>query len=323
MKKQRTIRRTLLAMAVAALGVSATALAQTNIPEPPGTPDVSGDFYNPQPLDVNVGTLGVVSVTSWIRNPSITSPDVDFFSFVVSEEWVNKPEAERMVAADIDEAHDGTATGLDTTLHVFNPDGVMVMRGFITDPADANSTPVPGSTSTRDPSLKFLLNKAGIWRIAVTAHPAMLTDFGNFTTTGMRATSNGSYKLVVSGLQPSMQQIDVEIKPGSKEIGHINPKSRGMIPVMLMSSKDKGFNPFDVEEASLKFGPKGNETSFGRCQKQGADHNGDGIPDRVCHFDNEKTGFKPGDAVGIVTGTVRGKAFEGRGDLKVHEKGAD
>jgi len=304
MSTQGTIRRTLLAMAIAAMGASGTALAQA---------DVSGDFNNPQLLEV--GPLGVVTVTSSINNPSTTSPDIDYYAFEGREG--------ESVTVDIDFAHDGTATGLDTNLFLFSPAGVMVMSGFNTVPFDSGSTPVPGSTGTRDASLQFPLNSTGVWKIAVTAAPAMLTDHGAFRPGMGNAFTNGSYTLIVSGLQPSIQQVNIDIKPGNKQLTHINPKSKGMIPVMLLSNKEKEFDPFEVEEASLKFGRTGDEASYGRCNKQGTDHNGDGKPDRLCHFDNEKTGFRPGDSAGIVRGTVRGKAFEGRGDLKVFEKGAD
>jgi hypothetical protein len=325
MKKQRTIRRTLLAMAIAGFGMSASALAQTNT----CPVDVSGAIDSPKMLDI--GPLGAASDTSCIENASTTSPDLDYFGFVVSAEWLAEP-GEKSVAVDIDEAHDPSVSSLDATLHLFDPDGIMVMRSFTTDPTDSGSNQadpkcVPTSTTTcptRDPTLKYALKKPGVWKIAVSAAPSMLIDGGAYLPiVGNRAFSNGRYKLVVSGLQPSMQQVEIDIKPGSKEISHINPKSRGMIPVMVLSDKKNGFNPFDVEELSLKFGRKGNEESLGRCQKHGNDVNGDGMPDRLCHFDNEKTKFRPGDSEGILTGTFKGKAFEGRGDLKVHEKGAD
>jgi hypothetical protein len=57
--------------------------------------------------------------------------------------------------------------------------------------------------------------------------------------------------------------------------------------------------------------------SLVRCLRAGKDFNGDGRLDRVCHFDNERSGFTWQDTIGTVTGTRGGKAFEGRGDLKV------
>jgi hypothetical protein len=122
MDKQRTFSRTLLAMTIAALGASGTALAQE---------DVSGDFNKPQMLQVGAG--GVVTVTSSINNPSTTSPDIDYYAFEGRDG--------ESVTVDIDFAHDGTTTGLDTMLHLFSPAGVMVMPGFNTVPADSGSIP--------------------------------------------------------------------------------------------------------------------------------------------------------------------------------------
>lgn len=308
MSTQRTIRRTLLAMAIAAMGASGSALAQA---------DVSGDLSNPQMLQVGPG--GVVTVTSSINNPSTSSPDIDYFGF--------EGRAGETVSVDIDFAHNGTSLGLDTSLFLFSPEGVMVMPGFITDPADSGSTAAPGSTLSRDPTLQFLLNSTGVWKIAVVARPAMLTDDGALVpVTGSPFMTNGPYTLTVMGLTPSTQppstqQVNIDIKPGNKQLTRINPKSKGVIPVAILSNilPNSEFNPLEVDVASLRFGRQGNEASYVRCHKDGKDYNADGKPDLVCHFENEKTGFRPGDAAGKMSGTAKGKPFEGRGDLKVYE----
>jgi hypothetical protein len=149
----------------------------------------------------------------------------------------------------------------------------------------------------------------------------MLTDHGAFVLGMNQARTNGPYTLIVAGLTPSMQQVNIDIKPGNKQLTHINPKSKGVIPVAILSNGE--FNPFDVDAANLRFGREGNEASYVRCHKDGHDLNDDGKPDRVCHFDNENTGFVPGDSAGKMSGTAKGKSFEGRGNLKVYPEKDD
>jgi hypothetical protein len=167
---------------------------------------------------------------------------------------------------------------------------------------------------SRDSYIKYSVNAPGVWKVAVTREGTFLTDQGDFS---LRAGStSGRYKLIVSGLKSSIERINVEIKPGDNELAPINPRAKGVVPVMLMSNPR--FDPFLVDVASLRFGRMGNEASYARCAKEGADHNGDNKPDRMCHFHNEKAGFRRGDSIGIVTGTFNGGSpFEGHGDLKV------
>lgn len=296
MSKQQTIRRTLVSMALATMGVSGIALAVQEV-EP------NDNFNQPQALEVGPG--GAVTVLGTIQNASPLSPDFDYYSF--------EGRKDDLITVDID----ATTGGLDSVLHLFDPDGVMRLMSMYTDPADPGSAPVPGYTETFDASLQFLLDKTGVWKVVVTAEPAIYNVLtGTFI---MRAFTNGSYTLIVSGLTPTTttEQVHIEIKPGSNGRGPINPKAKGEIPVALLSNVDTGFDPFQVDEASLRFGRTGTEASFVRCLKTGKDFNGDGRLDRVCHFDNEKSGFTWRDTIGTVTGTKGGKPFEGRGDLKV------
>jgi hypothetical protein len=44
---------------------------------------------------------------------------------------------------------------------------------------------------------------------------------------------------------------------------------------------------------------------------------GDGLPDLLCHFDNQMTGFEPSDTAGMIKGmTTDGRPFAGQGSLK-------
>lgn len=296
MDKQRTIRRTLLAMAIAAMGASGTALADETEVEP------NDSFDNPQA--VQVGSGGIATVLGRIGNGG--SPDVDYYSFER-----NPKEPDLTVDIDTNEFTDG----LDSVLHLFSPDGTRVLMSR-NAPPEAGSDAVAGSNPpmSRDSYIKYSVNAPGVWKVAVTREGTFLTHQGAFLARG--GATSGRYKLIISGLKSSTLRINIDIKPGNNELAPINPKARGVVPVAILSNPD--FDPFTMDVYSLKFGRQGNEASYVRCSKEGADRNGDGKPDRICHFDNEKAGFRRGDSIGIVTGTFDdGKPFEGHGDLKV------
>ena len=92
----------------------------------------------------------------------------------------------------------------------------------------------------------------------------------------------------------------IDIKPGS-DPNSINPKSRGTIPVAILSSAT--FNAFaSVDTTSLTFGHTGNEKSLAFCNGSPSNINGDAFLDLMCHFDTQKTGFQSGDTVGKLKG---------------------
>lgn len=105
-------------------------------------------------------------------------------------------------------------------------------------------------------------------------------------------------------------EVDIDIKPGS-ETNPINTKSRGKIPVAILSSAEFDA-PALVDRTTLTFGRIGDEDSFSHCNGGGEDVNGDGLADLVCHFNTEATGFASGDTLGNLRGaTLDGTAFQG------------
>jgi hypothetical protein len=106
--------------------------------------------------------------------------------------------------------------------------------------------------------------------------------------------------------------VDISIKPGSAPPSPINTRSRGTIPVAIISTP--GFNAVTaVDTSSLTFGRTGNEHSLAFCNSGGEDVNGDGLPDLVCHFDTQSTGFESGDTLGILMGkTGQGAVIVGQ-----------
>jgi hypothetical protein len=255
-------------------------------------------------VEVN-GSLGAV-----VSSVSATV-DVDFYSFDGREG--------DMVTVDIDGGIKPAGSALrsvDTILAVFGPGPTFTK---LCENDDGGFPLDPGSISPFDARIDnppCRLPVTGTYTVAVSSWPNFIRSGGLSTVTGLNGKSNGSYTLIISGVTPAVQQINIEIKPGSGEFAPVNPKAKGSIPVALLSSAQ--FNALEVDYPSLRFGATGNEISWVRCDKDGTDVDGDGRLDLVCHFDNQAAGFDAGDLSGIVRGkTADGRPFEGRGLLKV------
>ena len=114
---------------------------------------------------------------------------------------------------------------------------------------------------------------------------------------------------------PGVLEELIDIKPGSCP-NSINPKSRGTIPVAILSTDFDA--PSEVDQSSLTFGRAGDEDSLALCTKSAEDVNGDGLLDQVCHFNTQDTGFRCGDTEGILRGqTVDGVPIEGRDSVRI------
>lgn len=298
MDNQRNLRGALLAVILGAFGAGGLALAIDE--SEPNHP-----FSSAQALTIENGSVSVDGVVGSLTGPMIL--DADFYSF--------HARAGDVVTFDIDGGIKTSGRSLDAILTLFGPDTYLE-----NDDVPASQPLDDGSIHLRDPLLANInLPRTGIYTIAVTGFPNRLNRDGTFLDTRFFAQTNGAYTLRISGVSPSAQQINIEIKPGSGEYAPVNPKSRGNIPVALLSSAE--FNALDIDPASLSFGATGNEASFRRCGRDGVDVNGDGRPDLVCHFENQLAGFDADHSMGIVKGnmlpTAGGTPFEGRGMLKI------
>jgi hypothetical protein len=313
MGKHLWFRNALLAAILCAFGMSEAVLAIDEV-EP------NHPISSAQPLPISGGVVATIggsaaatggaTVNSVIGN--LTGPavlDVDFYSFEVGGQDAST------VTIDINGGMGGVRA-VDTILTLFGP---APNYALLTQNDDCT---VNGYDF--DACIVNYLLPPGTYTVAVSSYPCYLMAGGLYTT-GCREPRpdapgvNGDYTLVVSGVTLSVQvlPISIEIKPGSGvERAPVNPKSRGKIPVALLSSD--GFNALDVDVASLTFGATGDEQSLSRCGKGGQDVNGDGVPDLVCHFENQLARFTPEAYEGIVRGTTTdGRQFEGRGLLKV------
>ena len=98
--------------------------------------------------------------------------------------------------------------------------------------------------------------------------------------------------------------VDIDIKPCS-DPNSINPKSKGKIPVAILSTPDFDA-PNEVDRDSLTFGPTGDEDSLAFCSPSPEDVNDDGFEDLICHFYTQSAGFVCGDEWGYLKGQTAG-----------------
>jgi hypothetical protein len=240
----------------------------------------------------------------------IVVADVDFYVFEGREK--------DKVTIDIDGGMKRQFGGrsVDTIVAIFGPGGTLLDQntdaGFPVDPGSAEAP--NGQFDARIDN--FVLPATGAYTIGVSSYPRTFQNGGTLSENTLSSTANGTYTLVIS-LERSMLQINIDIKPGTDgEPSPINPKSKGNTPVALLSSLE--FDTADVDQQSLRFGARGDESSLLRCNKGYTDVNADGKPDLLCHFDTQTAGFAPGDAKGIVTGSLKdGRQFEGHDVIKI------
>lgn len=258
-----------------------------------------------QQLSMPTGEVTIHGVIGTLS--AFTTSDLDFYSFYAK--------AGDVVTFDIDIGIGG-AKPIHTVLAVFNPDGTIRGQTYMSNSID------PGSLNIQDPRLDNVkLTYTGVYTVAVSGYPRFFSADGIVLNP---SSDTGDYELIISGVSPSMRQIDIEVKPGDNQTTTFNPKSHGKIPVALLSESD--FDAMNVDESSLSFGATGDENSLYKCHRNGMDVNGDGLLDKVCIFDVQKAGFSATNLMGKVKGrllpqfgaaTTHGTAFEGTGYLKM------
>lgn len=96
--------------------------------------------------------------------------------------------------------------------------------------------------------------------------------------------------------------VTIDIKPGS-EINSINPRSKGVIPVALLTTDN--FDAMSVDPATVEFGANGIRTSPAHYAVE--DINDDGMDDYIFHFRTQQTGID----CDTESATLTGEAIEG------------
>lgn len=317
MKKQTAFRRSVLAAAVmGVIAFSGPAPAiEINEVEPNSGAFVVNALEISQvlsePGDLSVATQGATVYGRIGLSPTKIAPEVDVYSFYAE-------------------------AGTIVTIHLEAPTGGLLSF----DPILTLFTPKPSSerrevsfpTETKDAIIEdYPLDITGSWQVIVSPHRLTFVTGGALESgSSFTAGQNGDYKLVITpvtapgtapGTAPvTVQHINLAIKPGSGASAPLNLKSKGNIPVALLSSDE--FDALKVIVESLTFGATGDENSRRSCGKGGEDVNGDGRLDLVCHFENQLADFTAESSVGFLKGKVvdatgTERPIKGRGDLKV------
>jgi hypothetical protein len=106
-------------------------------------------------------------------------------------------------------------------------------------------------------------------------------------------------------------EVEINIKPGSYH-NSINPRSKGVIPVAIITTDD--FDATMVDPSTVMFGPGGASMIHRKAHVEDVDEDGD--LDLVFHFYTQETGFACGDIETILTGqTWDGIPIEGAGEV--------
>jgi len=101
--------------------------------------------------------------------------------------------------------------------------------------------------------------------------------------------------------------VDIDIKPGS-EPNSINPRSRGVIPVAILTTDT--FDANTVDPSMVLFGATGSEAAPLRSALKDVDRDGDF--DMILHFKTQETGIQYGDTSASLTGgTPDGQIIQG------------
>ena len=165
----------------------------------------------------------------------------------------------------------------------------------------------------------------GDYQLIITGATASTTSGGTSGgTTGGTSTSGGTSGGDVPPVVEAPttdtgdQVINVDINPFYRgRWPRINPKSRGLMPVAILSQGSL-FNPMDLVVESLKFGETGTEASAVRCQRLHRDLNKDGVEDLLCFFSMRRSGFGPYSESGMLTGVLEdGTSIVGQAPLKM------
>jgi N-acetyl-anhydromuramyl-L-alanine amidase AmpD len=110
-----------------------------------------------------------------------------------------------------------------------------------------------------------------------------------------------------SAVQRIPQEVTIDLKPDS-EANSLNPESKGVIPVAILSTGD--FDATTVDPLSVRFGPSGAAEAHGRGHIEDVDNDGDN--DLILHFDSQATGIHCGNTSASLRGnTLSGQLIRG------------
>lgn len=97
--------------------------------------------------------------------------------------------------------------------------------------------------------------------------------------------------------QLAISTITIDIKPDS-QINNVNPRSKGVIAVAILTSEDLDALQVDVD--TVQFGPAGTAKAHSQAHVKDVDYDGD--MDLLFHFRTQETGIQCGDIEAALTG---------------------
>lgn len=108
------------------------------------------------------------------------------------------------------------------------------------------------------------------------------------------------------------RSVTIDIKPGD-DPNAINPKSKGIIPVAILTSG--AFDATTVDPTTVHFGAVGTEAAMVQFALEDVD--GDSDTDMILHFKTQDTGIVCGDTSAALKGkTITGQAIGGSNSIK-------
>ena len=143
-------------------------------------------------------------------------------------------------------------------------------------------------------------------------------DVGTYAITqgNLTAGSNYSVTFVSADFEIKQLVVSIDIMPGSS-VNPINLRSRGMIPVAILSTAD--FDATTVDGTTVLFA--GASPSHGSGRLKDVDRDGD--LDWLGHFKTQETNIQLGDVSAGLTGTTTsGQAFQGSDSIQVVDRGS-
>ena len=181
---------------------------------------------------------------------------------------------------------------------------LLVVNEFIMEPA------VEGIYTVKVIGTRADSFKLNIRLLHVGSSPTIFDFFG--TTSPSSVTEYEIfYDPHITAILTARLIIDIDIKPGS-DPNSINPRSKGVIPVAILTNQN--FDATTVDVSTVVFGPGGAPLAHnGHIE----DVDGDGDNDLMLHFKTQKTGIQCGDTEATLSGeTIDGQAIGGSDSVK-------
>jgi hypothetical protein len=199
----------------------------------------------------------------------------------------------------------------DSVLHPQLRAGSAYWLGVMPAPLSSYPDCVSGGTVGCGSSARWCQNSTGDLNAGTIAYPA--GSQGWYLTTGGVPPWETQRARAVFQIEGDTEiAVAIDVKPGSVP-NSVNPKSRGVIPVAILSGST--FAAPNVDPLTVRFGSTGLEAAPAQFALENVD--GDGYLDMVLHFRTEDSGIVCGTTTATLTGmTTTGQKFRGTDSIE-------